>query len=316
MRSRVSVLGLVVSVVCVGGVVWWASKQEAPELPSSPADLLTFVAAIALYGVNTMMRAERWHALLRHDGAKPHRADSHALTVIGYTGNNVLPARAGDAVRVMLMAPRAETSRRTVLGTLLAERLLDILVVVLLFLIVGYGVLNEVGAGDLQIVGLVTLVVAIGVAVGLFVLRRSPRLQDFARPMLSSTLNLLRSKHGVEMLILTIGIWACETIVWMVVGAAVNFEMSFLQGLYLVALASVFALIPSGPAYAGTQDSAVVIGIRAIGGTASQALSFLLILRFALVVPITVLGFVLLAARYGGVSKLRRVRLDAATADA
>ena len=61
------------------------------------------------------------------------------------------------------------------------------------------------------------------------------------------------------MLVLTVGIWVCETLVWMVVGAAVYFDMSVLEGLYLVALASVFALIPSGPAYAGTQDSAVVM---------------------------------------------------------
>lgn len=315
MRSRVSLLGLVVSIVCVGGVVWWATRQEAPDLPSSPGQLLTLAAAVAIYAVNTMMRAERWQQLLVHDGARPHRADSYALTVIGYTGNNVLPARAGDAVRVVLMAPRAETSRRTVLGTLLAERLLDIAVVVLLFLVVGGGVLHEVGGGDLEVVGIVAAVVAVAAAAGLIVLRRSPKMQEFVRPMLSSTLNL-RGRHGAEMLVLTIGIWVVETTVWMTVGAAVGFDMSLLEGLYLVALASVFALIPSGPAYAGTQDSAVVIGVKAIGGSSSMALSYLLMLRFALVIPITVAGFALLAARYGGVSKLRRARLDAATADA
>jgi hypothetical protein len=37
--------------------------------------------------------------------------------------------------------------------------------------------------------------------------------------------------------------------------------------------------------------------------------SFIVMLRFVLVVPITALGFVLLAVRYGGVSKLRQTRL-------
>jgi glycosyltransferase 2 family protein len=86
---------------------------------------------------------------------------------------------------------------------------------------------------------------------------------------------------------------------------------------YLVALSSIFSLIPSGPAYAGTQDSAAVIGIKAIGGTSAIAVSYLLMLRFVLVVPITTLGFLLLAARYGGISKLRAARLEApAGADA
>jgi hypothetical protein len=101
----------------------------------------------------------------------------------------------------------------------------------------------------------------------------------------------------------------------MTVGAAVDFNMNYLEGLYLVALASVFSLIPSGPAYAGTQDAAAVIGIKAIGGTDSLATSYLLTLRFVLVVPITVAGFLLLAARYGGVSMLRRARREAELAE-
>ena len=53
------------------------------------------------------MRGERWRVLLREDGAHPVRADAHGLNVVGYMGNNILPARAGDAIRIFLMAPRA-----------------------------------------------------------------------------------------------------------------------------------------------------------------------------------------------------------------
>jgi hypothetical protein len=72
-----------------------------------------------------------------------------------------------------------------------------------------------------------------------------------------------------------------------------------------VALASVFALIPSGPGYAGTQDAAAVLGIKAIGGSGSIAVAYLLMLRFVLVVPITLLGLLLLGVRYGGLGRLR-----------
>jgi uncharacterized membrane protein YbhN (UPF0104 family) len=314
-RSRVSLIGLVVSVICVGGVVWWASKQETPDLPSTAGQLAWLVGAIAIYTFNTLLRAERWQRLLEHDGATPRRSDALALTVAGYAGNNVLPARAGDAVRVVLMAPRAKTSRRTVVGTLLAERLLDIAVIVLLFVTVGFGALLEVGGGDIEVVGLVAAGLVVAGLLALLLVRRNRKLHDFLGPILSSTLGL-RSRFGAVMFLLTAAIWGIETTVWMAVGAAVDFDMSYLEGLYLVALASVFALIPSGPAYAGTQDSAVVIGMKAIGGSSSLALSYLLILRFVLVVPITVAGFIALAARYGGISKLRRARLDAEVAEA
>ena len=110
---------------------------------------------------------------------------------------------------------------------------------------------------------------------------------------------------------MTLVIWAIEAGVWMSVGAAVGFKMDPIEGLYLVALASVFSLIPSGPGYAGTQDAAVTIGIKALGGTGGTAVGYLLMLRFVIVVPITILGLILLAARYGGLSKLRSARAEA-----
>ena len=151
-RSPLSLLGALVSVVALAAVVWWASKQQAPRLPHTPHQILALIGAIALYGVATLVRGERWQRLLRDEGGVPPRADTYALTAIGYMGNNVLPARAGDAIRVVLMAPPAHTSRRTVVGTLLAERILDIVVLVVLFVVVGYGLLGTVGGGKVEII--------------------------------------------------------------------------------------------------------------------------------------------------------------------
>ena len=316
MRGRsLSLLGIAVSVLCLAGVIYWAANQPAPQLPSDARHLLYVLGAVALYAVNTGVRAERWHRLLVQDGARPHRGDSYALTVVGYTGNNILPARAGDAVRVLLMAPRAHSSRRTVIGTLLAERVLDLIVIVLLFVAVGYGVLDEVGGGELEVIGGMTVAAIAGAAVTVSVLRRSGRLQQLVRPMLTSTAGLL-SRDGVPLVAFTLVIWLLETFVWMTVGAAAGLDMSLLEGLYLVALASIFSLIPSGPAYAGTQDVAAVVGIKAIGGSGSLASTYLILLRFVLQVPITLAGLLLLAARYGGIGRLRGAKLSEATAAA
>jgi uncharacterized membrane protein YbhN (UPF0104 family) len=303
-RRHVPAIGILISVLAVAGVVWWASKQDAPDLPDTTGQLLALGLAVALYALNTAIRAERWHQLLLGDGAKPKRVDSYALTVVGYTGNNVLPARAGDAVRVVLLAPRAQTTIRTVIGTLLAERLLDVAVIAALFVVVGYAILGNVSDGNLEILGAVTGAGLVACVIAFFVLRGNERVRGFLLPILSSTFNL-RGGHGLAMLGLTILIWVVEAAVWMAVGASVDFTMDPIEGLYLVALSSIFSLIPSGPAYAGTQDSAAVIGIKAVGGSNALAVAYLLMLRFVLVVPITTLGFILLAARYGGISKLR-----------
>src|SRR5215210_6954807 len=307
LRGVGSVLGLLISAVALAAVVWWALRQDPPRLPHTAGQIGALVAAIALYGFNTLVRSERWHRLLVDDGARPARRDSYALTTIGYAVNNVLPARAGDAVRVVLMAPRAAVSRRTVVGTIVAERLLDVAVILVLFLVVGYAVLGEVGAGSVEWIALATAGVIAAAVVAVLLVRRNERIHDFVAPMLSSTLRLL-SRHGAPLVAMTFAIWLIEATAWIAVGGSVGFEMSFLEGLYLVALASVFALIPSGPGYAGTQDAATAIGIKAIGGTGATAVSYLVMLRFALLVPITVVGFALLVTRYGGLARVRAAR--------
>jgi glycosyltransferase 2 family protein len=305
--TRLSLVGLAVSALALAGVVWWALRQEPPRFPSTVAQWASLALAVALYGVATLVRGERWQRLLVHDGAHPRRIDSQALNVVGYMGNNVLPARAGDAIRVVLMAPLAQTSMRTVVGTLLAERLLDIAVIVTLFVVVGYFLLGEVGAGSLEWIVLATVVVAIGGTVGVVLVRRNERLHHVAAPILSSTLQL-RGRHGLALLGFTAAVWLLEAAVWMSVGAAAGFDMNPIEGCYLVALASVFALIPSGPGYAGTQDAAAITGILALGGTHSQAVTYLILLRFVIVVPITLVGLGLLVGRYGGLGRLRATR--------
>jgi glycosyltransferase 2 family protein len=309
--SRLSWLGLAISLLALAGVVWWASRQDPPDLPSTGSELAALVGAIALYALATVVRSERWQRLLVDERATPQRVDTYALTCVGYMGNNVLPARAGDAIRAVLMAPRAGTSIRTVIGTLLAERLLDIAVLVAIFVIVGYGLLGEVGGDSVEIVALVLAGLAIAVWVGYLGVRRNEKMMEFVKPMASATLGLRRAHHGLLLLGLTVVIWAIEAGVWMAAAAAVGFGMDPIEGLYIVALASVFSLVPSGPAYAGTQDAAAILGIKALGGTGAQAVAYIVMLRFIIVVPITIVGLVLLAARYGGLGRLRAARLEA-----
>jgi glycosyltransferase 2 family protein len=305
--SRLSLLGIAISVLAVAGVVWWALRQEPPQFPDTAGEWGALAGAIALYALATLVRGERWHSLLRAEGGDPTRADSHGLNVVGYAANNILPARAGDAVRVFLMAPRAQTSKKAVLGTLLAERLLDIAVILTLFVVVGYGLLGELGAGDVEWVALATVAVFAAAGTAVVLVRRNERLHALVAPILSSTLQL-RGRHGLRLLAATVLVWALEAGVWMSVGAASGFRMNPIEGCYIVALASVFALIPSGPGYAGTQDAAAVTGIRALGGTGSQAVTYLILVRFVIAVPITVVGLALMAVRYGGLRRLRPAR--------
>ena len=122
MNRRFALIQAIVSLVALAAVVWWASKQEAPTLPNTAASYAWMVAALALYAVATLFRGERWHRILYLTGVDASRADSYALITVGYMGNNVLPARAGEVLRVVLMAGRTGAGKREVAGTVVSER--------------------------------------------------------------------------------------------------------------------------------------------------------------------------------------------------
>ena len=310
-RRALGLVGALVSIAMLAGVVWWASRQQAPDFPSAAADWADLALAVALYFVACALRGERWHVLLEENGATPRRADTYGLIAVGYLGNNVLPARAGDILRVVLLQPRARTDARTVVGTLVAERLCDVLVLGLLFLGLAYGVLSGAGtdllgdrAGTAAIVVgvLAALVVVAGIVLHVRGLLR-PAIA-FLRPMAAATANL-RGRHGAEVLVLTVLVWACEGVVWWLTAEAANLEIGLVGALYLLALSSMIVLIPAGPGYAGTMDLAVLVGAKALDEPSSAALTYLILLRFVLMVPITVAGLVIGIVRYGGVWRLR-----------
>ena len=114
------------------------------------------------------------------------------------------------------------------------------------------------------------------------------------------------------LLVGTFGLWAVEAGVYLAVARSLDLDISVSGGLYLVALTNFVAALPAAPGSIGTFDAAVAFGARRLGASGSMAVTYLLLLRFVLYIPITVVGLVILVARYGGWSRLRSaVRLSA-----
>jgi uncharacterized protein (TIRG00374 family) len=269
-----------------------------------------------LYAVATILRGERWHWILNVTGVRTHRSDCYLLTTVGYMGNNVLPARAGEALKVVLLAGRCDASKRTLLGSVVAERILDLLALATIFVVVVYGALSSsVLPTDRPLliggIGVALLVVA---AVALWILREHhvlERARDWLRPLADAPRALL-GREGAVLLAGTFVLWAVEATVYLAVAKSLKLDFSVTGALYLVALTNFVAALPAAPGSIGTFDAAVAFGARRLGASGSMAVTYMLLLRFILYIPITVVGLVILVTRYGGWSRLRSaVRLGA-----
>ncbi|MDQ3588503.1 MAG: flippase-like domain-containing protein [Actinomycetota bacterium] len=309
MNRRLALIQAALSLVALGAVVWWAAHQDAPRFPDSAGALALLGLAMVIYGAATAVRAERWHHILKLTGVRAPRSHCYGLTTVGYMGNNVLPARAGEALRVVLLSQRTGAGKRTVTGTIVAERVLDVIALgSILAVVVTLTIDRDVLPTEHPVlIGSVAVAVLIVGIAGLEFLRRRGsmvRVREFIRPLADAPRALIR-KEGVWLLGVTFVLWMLEGAVYLAVAEAVKLNISVSGALYLVALTNFVAALPAAPGSIGTFDAAVAFGARALGGAGAVVVSYLLLLRFILYVPITVVGLVVLVVRYGGWARLR-----------
>jgi hypothetical protein len=307
-RRLRDVLGLAISAISLIAVVWWATRQERPRFPTGRVELLELATCLLIYTVATSLRGWRWHGVLRLAHVDHARSDAYALTVVGYMGNNVLPARSGELLRVLLLGERSSARRRVILGSIIAERFLDLLTIVTLFalLTVANVAGKPLGLAPLALVGGAALAAGALLAV-LKGFRRRGRLERFAelvRPFAHAT-RVLVGWSGALLAGVTVVIWLLEASIFWLVGDSLHLGFTPVEALFLVVLTSFVAIIPSGPGYIGTFEAAVVFGLHALDITGGQAVAFALLIRFLLYVPITFVGLGLMLGRYGGLPRLR-----------
>lgn len=117
-------------------LLWWVLHDKDPRRIAeslSHASLLGILAATVLNIGHNVFRALRWRALLQpvRDGV-PFRPMFTAI-IVGYTTTWVTPGRLGEVVRPALLSAREDIPLGPCLGSIVADRVLDGVAIVVLF---------------------------------------------------------------------------------------------------------------------------------------------------------------------------------------
>jgi uncharacterized membrane protein YbhN (UPF0104 family) len=91
----------------------------------------------------------------------------------------------------------------------------------------------------------------------------------------------------------------------MLVGRSLGIHLGLLAALLTGIIATLFSAVPAGPAYAGSYDAGILLGLHAAQVYGGAAVGFLLLVRFIVFVPVTIVGLVVLVVRYGGLRRNR-----------
>jgi uncharacterized protein (TIRG00374 family) len=227
--------------------------------------------------------------------------------LIGYLANNVLPARLGELVRSHYLGDREGISRASALGTVVVERIVDLVAVVgiasvaLLVLSVRGVVASAVLVGA-AVAGLFLVVLALGIVAhrlpGVDRIRvaveRWPQVRELASRLQGGLAVAGRPRTLAEALAVSAVAWTVAILAWAAVGQSIGLQMSMGQAALIASGVALASAVPAGPSNLGTFELAAVEIGKAIGVPSDSAFALALIVHASILVVTSVGGGVAL----------------------
>ncbi|MCB1844885.1 MAG: flippase-like domain-containing protein [Halioglobus sp.] len=256
------------------------------------------------------VRLLRWHYMLSSSGSTASLAGCARPFIIGFALNNLLPLRAGDIVRALAFRRVIKLPVATVFGTLVLERLLDLLVVSAILGIAlalyerDIATPGEVGALAAALPFLVMLALS---AAGVIVLAsrvRLPfgpeerensaglrqRLFTQLQRLVSVLSHLSQARRLLTLFALTMAAWLAEVGVFAAAAWALRLPVS--GSWTAMGAGTLGTLIPASPGHVGTFDYFAALGMRLHGVDGSLAVAYAVMVHAVLWLPLTALGLV------------------------
>ncbi len=296
------------------------SKIDYPQLLRVlvNANYWWLIPGVGVYFVALWVRSWRWHYLLRP--MKSIRTNSlFPIVTMGYAGNNIFPARAGEVIRAVVLKRHENVAISASLATIIIERMFDG-IVMLAFIFVNLAGLSQISKVSLRILGVslgireiaiwgsalffgalvVFLVAAMFPAptdrfVTWIVQHLVPaRFRDQTLGVIRRFLEGLKSLSSpVDVLMVfftSVLIWLLETVKYWFVMHAFSFSVSFFALMLMNGVVNLATTIPSAPGYLGTFDLPGIAVLQAYNIPREIAASYTFVLHFALWFPVTALG--------------------------
>jgi glycosyltransferase 2 family protein len=274
------------------------------------SDYWWLIPAFGAFVAATLMRAMRWRSLFARD-RRPPRGPVIAATMIGYLFNNIMPARAGEAARVVALTQRAGTPPAEIVGTVVVERAYDVLSILIIFFCAAPWLPRVSWFGPAAVFAAV-LTVVFAAAIWVlavhgdrplrFVLRplaRLPRLstewvERFSVELATGLSGLRDRRVALEAFVWSIAIWLVSALwAWLVL-LAFQPELDFAAGVLVIVALGLAMILPSPPAAVGVFEAAALLALKAYGISQTAALPYALVLHVANFIPFILGGAVTL----------------------
>lgn len=293
-RELVSTLIPVALIVVAARNVDWSEAGRA--LGRSQPQFI--VLALLVYYVTFPLRSWRWARLLREGGTVIGWRDLLRILFLGWFVNSIVPAKLGDLYRSFLVKRRFGISLSRTVGVVVAERLLDLLVVFVLLIVGGYVAFGRTILPDLRVVYLTGAALAVAIVLGLAgMYYLAPKVARFFPAELRRIGRLFREGvlHSFRALPLagplTVLIWSAEALRLFFVLMALGLELPASGVIFVAVAVALLTTVPLTPAGFGFVEIAMVYVLTTGFGLAqSDAIAVALVDRAVSVLSVIVIG--------------------------
>ena len=301
-------VGLFIGVACLAAVfIFYARPGEIIE---SLRHVHLGYLAIGALGIVAFLflRAVRWRFML--DSGPPFSQVFH-IQNIGYMLTQLLPFRLGDVARAILIGNVPPITIAQGISTMVVERLLDMLFIVVLlpFTLSGITTLPDwmrsfaVFSGFAAIGGIVVLVIAAnqreratrladGVLARLLpFLDRAAWVRRFDE-LLIGLKSLTTLRDGLILTILSILIWVPILVAYFFTMRAVGLNPTWVMAGFVVCAAAFSVAVPSTPGQAGPFHFAVITALQLYGQPAAPSAAFAFLYHVLNIVMMLIFGVI------------------------
>ena len=263
-----------------------------------------------IYLATFLLRGFRWKMMLMNSTQLPIR-DFIGSVVVGYAGNNLLPVRGGEILRMEYFSRKSKVNRITTLSSILTERVLDGLVLV--FILVSVLVIsseltqfNWVKRIALFTSSIFVLAVIFLVLIKYFGIKLGDGLPDNGRiwiwirhgiHKISKALYFIQfDRTSLYVLGLSMGIWLLEGTVFVIGLLAFDLSVNpLIVGYFCLTMVNFGILIPSSPGYIGVYQAVTILALSLFSINKEIALSYGILVHLIQFLPVTLWGLIILS---------------------
>ncbi len=268
-----------------------------------------YLLAIALYYLTFPIRGLRWRLLLESSGAykgqrRPSILEHSQFILMNWLINAVALFRLGDAYRAYDVDRRHHTNFSRTIGTILAERVMDVATIFPLLLLSGLGLLHGDTSGAAKVVIAIAAGLALATGLVIWALWRFGRSVSRRLPTRINALYdrfyegaVMSLKHLPLLLLLSTAAWLLEAGRLYFVIIALDLHVSLGVVLFAALAYSILTTIPFTPGGLGIVESGLT-GVLVLVLDKHSATTVTLLDRSITYLSIIAIGGLLFVVRY------------------